>query len=105
MRIAIARAVRQLDAIVGRALGRRRVVVDARTPMNVAILAPIAAALRRDDRVDVVFTAQRPADIAAAIADSDMRFDLRSRAAIRWMSWDQSARAGTISPGDAPCRR
>ena len=106
MRIAIARAVRQLDAIVGRALGRRRVVVDARTPMNVAILAPIAAALRRDDRVDVVFTAQRPADIAAAIADSDMRFDLRSRAAIRWRRVDVCLSADPWDPIELRrCRR
>jgi hypothetical protein len=106
MKTAITRAARQLDTIVGRALGRRRVVVDARTPMNVAILAPIAEALRRDDRVEVVFTAERPADIAAAIANGGMRFILQSRAAMRWRRVDVCLSADPWDPIELRrCRR
>ena len=106
MRTAIARAVRHLDTIVGRALDRRRVVVDARTPMNVAILAPIAEALRRDDRVDVVCTAEQPADIAAAITDGDTRFTLMSRAAMRWRRVDICLSADPWDPIELRrCRR
>jgi len=106
MRTAITRGLRQLDTVVGRALGRRRVVVDARTPMNTAILAPIAEALRRDDRVDVVFTAERPAEIAAAIADAGMRFTLMSRAAMRWRRVDVCLSADPWDPIELRrCRR
>ena len=97
MRTEAARALRRLDTIIGRA-GGRRVVVDARTPMNVAILAPIAEALRRDARVDIVFTAERPADIATAIAERGVPFTIESRRAMRWRRVDVSLSADAWDP-------
>ena len=106
MRTAVTRALRELDVFVGRARGRRTVVVDARTPMNVAILAPIAEALRRDGRVDLVFTAERPTEIAAAITDGGMRYTLMSRAAMRWRRVDVCLSADPWDPIELRrCRR
>jgi hypothetical protein len=106
MRTALTSAVRRLDAVIGRALGPRRVVVDARTPMNVAVLAPIAEALRRDERVEVVFTAERPADIVAATGDGAVRFALQSRGAMRWRRVDVCLSADPWEPIELRrCRR
>jgi hypothetical protein len=57
------RGVRAMDHAAGRLLGRRRVLVDARSPLNFAVMAPLVAALRRDDRVDVDLTSDGRDDI------------------------------------------
>jgi len=44
---------KRADRAIANLTGRRRVLVDARTPMNFAILAPVAERLQRDPRVDV----------------------------------------------------
>lgn len=50
-------AVRRVDAWTHRPNGRKRVLVDARTPVNFTMFAPIYRALVNDPRVDVRFTA------------------------------------------------
>lgn len=50
-------AVRRLDREVGRRSGRRRVLVDARTPVNYTMIAPIHRAMATDPRVSFQFTA------------------------------------------------
>src|SRR3954463_1089036 len=106
MRTALTSAGRRRDAVSGRGPGPRRVVVDARTPMNVAVLAPIAEALRRDERVEVVFTAERPADIAAATGDGAVPFALQSRRAMRWRRVDVCLSADPWEPIELRrCRR
>lgn len=57
--------VRELDTRISRRSGRRRVLVDARTPVNFTVVAPIVRALQRDPRVEFFFTAsEEPARIA-----------------------------------------
>jgi hypothetical protein len=46
-------AVRTADRHIGRALGRAIVLVEARTPMNLAVLQPVYAPLLQDPRLDV----------------------------------------------------
>jgi hypothetical protein len=53
---AVARPVRALDRAAGRRSGCRSVLVEARTPMNLVILAPVYRALARDRRIRLFFT-------------------------------------------------
>jgi hypothetical protein len=50
-------AVRRLDRAAGRRAGSRRILVDARTPVNYTIVAPIYRAMAADSRVSFHFTA------------------------------------------------
>ena len=51
------RAVRRIESWTPRPNGRRRVLVDARTPVNFTMFAPIHRVLKTDPRVEVLFTA------------------------------------------------
>src|SRR4029077_5897855 len=56
---------RSLDARIGRRSGTRRVLVDARTPVNFTMVAPVMRAMAADDRVEYFFTAsEEPRRIA-----------------------------------------
>jgi hypothetical protein len=48
---------RELDKRAGRGSGRRRVLVDSRTPVNYVVVAPIVKAMSSDPRVEFLFTA------------------------------------------------
>lgn len=48
---------RDLDTRVSRLSGRRRVLVDGRTPVNFTMVAPVVRAMARDARVEFFFTA------------------------------------------------
>jgi len=50
-------ALRRMDSWISRRDGRRQVLVDARTPVNFSIVAPVYRALQTDPRVEVLFTA------------------------------------------------
>jgi len=50
-------ALRSFDRRLGRRSDRRRVLVDARTPVNFTMVAPIYRAMAADPRVDFFFTA------------------------------------------------
>jgi len=97
MTVAVKRAIRRIDTAVGRRLGPRRVLVDARTPMNFGILAPVCRALRSDARVDVVFTADRPDEFASAAA-TDADFDIRPRHSLKWRRVDLCLSADPWDP-------
>ena len=53
----IARRVRALDARLSGRAGYRRILVDARTPVNFTMVAPVFRAMARDQRVQFFFTA------------------------------------------------
>jgi hypothetical protein len=57
IRQAVVRGVREYDRRLGRRGERRRVLVDARTPVNYVMVAPIVRAMRQDPRVEFCFTA------------------------------------------------
>ena len=73
-----------IDVVLARVHRRRRVLVDARTAMNLAILAPVFERLQRDPRVDVLFSADRPGEIAAAAAASGLQVRIQSRGSLVW---------------------
>ena len=81
-------AARRLDRTVGRRAGRRRILVDARTPVNYTMVAPMRRAMAADPRVSFYFTAsedpQRIRDIYREAPD----LNLVAPSAARWMRFD-----------------
>ena len=57
LRRAMIQRVREFDNRAGRRSGRRRVLVDSRTPVNYVMVAPIIKAMGHDPRVEFLFTA------------------------------------------------
>lgn len=53
----VVRRVRTLDARLSRRRERRRILVDARTPVNFTMVAPVFRAMAPDQRVEFFFTA------------------------------------------------
>jgi hypothetical protein len=85
----VLRTARELDTRWRRwrAPDRRRVLVNARTAMNYATLAPIIRRLQRDQRVELFFTAsENPAATATIYADATepFRFVTPTRAFREW---------------------
>jgi len=70
---------RRIDGILMRFSTKRRVLVDARTAMNFAILAPVFERLHLDPRVEVLFAADRPADVADAAKAAGVRSRIHAR--------------------------
>ena len=59
------RGVRDLDKRLSRRSDRRRILVDARTPVNFTMVAPVYRAMQADPRVEYYFTAsEEPARIS-----------------------------------------
>src|SRR5215471_1101735 len=54
---AILRTLRRADRALGRRSDARRILVDARTPVNFTMIAPVYRAMRVDQRVEFFFTA------------------------------------------------
>ena len=57
LRQAVVHGVRRSERRLGRRADRRRVLVDARTPVNHVMVAPLVRAMLADDRVEFCFTA------------------------------------------------
>ena len=60
-------AVRDLDTRRARRAGRRRILVDARTPVNFTMVAPVVRTLERDPRIEFFFTASEEPERMSAI--------------------------------------
>jgi hypothetical protein len=88
----------RMDAALARLSGRRRVLVDARTAMNFAILGPVIERLQRDPRVEVLLSADRPADLAEAAAASGIRSKVLPRASMEWRRIDLCLTADPWDP-------
>jgi hypothetical protein len=59
-------AARDLDTRLTRRSNRRRILVDARTPVNFTMVAPVVRAMERDPRIDFYFTAsEEPGRLAS----------------------------------------
>lgn len=98
-----ARTLRQADHAIGRATSRLRVLVDVRTPMNLAVLRPVWARLQQDRRVAVLFTAEDADGVARALDADGLRPSLVSREAAAWMRVDLALTADAWN--HAPLRR
>ena len=55
-------SLRRADRVIGQRSGRRRILVDARTPVNFTMVAPIYRAMAADARVSFFFTASEEPD-------------------------------------------
>jgi hypothetical protein len=64
-RSGILQGLRRADKHLSRRIRNiRKVLIDARTPMNFAVIAPVFKRLRRDPRIDFYFTTSRQSDRA-----------------------------------------
>jgi hypothetical protein len=79
---------RRLDHEIGSSIGRRRVLVEARTPMNLAVLRPIVEPLLRDTRLDVRVTAIDRPPVEAACSEMRPPAAFVSRGRAKWARWD-----------------
>jgi hypothetical protein len=84
----LAGVARAIDRRIGRLAGRRRVVVEARTPMNLAVLQPVFGPLLQDPRLDVRFTGTDRADLERAFTAAGLRDQVVPRHSVTWMRVD-----------------
>lgn len=84
VRRAVIGRVRAYDKRLSRRGNRRRVLVDARTPVNYVMVAPVVQAMRSDPRVEFLFTAseepRRMADIYREAPDVQLVQPVRAAA-------------------------
>jgi hypothetical protein len=98
-----ARPVRYFDHLLGRLRGRLSVLVDVRTPMNLAVLRPVWRRLHDDSRVTLRFTAEDADGVARALAVDRLADRLMPQRAVRWRRWDLAISADAWN--DAPLFR
>lgn len=96
-------AVRHWDHRLWRLFGRRIVLVEARTPMNLVVLQPMWEALRRDPRVRVRFTTEAPGALASTWRTHGLEADVVPRAQVAWRRVDLYLNADPW--GAVPLRR
>lgn len=85
----IGRGVRQIDHAVARIGGRRRsILIEARTPMNLAVLRPVFERLLPDSRLQVQFTGPTRGDLAAAFEEHGVAERVVDRNGVRWRRFD-----------------
>ncbi|MGB2714470.1 MAG: CDP-glycerol glycerophosphotransferase family protein [Vicinamibacterales bacterium] len=82
------RALRAVDRVVGRRSGRRSVLVEARTPMNLAVLRPVLDRLLADPRLDVWFTGVERDDLTRAFDELGVADCTMSRDHAAWTRFD-----------------
>jgi hypothetical protein len=83
MRHWVTQAIRQVDHRIGR-VGRRRVLVDLRTPVCAAVLGPVYDALDRRPDLSVSFTSEYPDRVRSLIEGGDFV----THAAAAWRRYD-----------------
>ena len=84
----VAYEVRRVDHAVGRLAGRRRILVEARTPMNLAVIRPVLDRLRADPRIRLQFTGPDRADLRAAFAELGVAGSVLRRHEATWTRFD-----------------
>ena len=103
LRTAALRTIRRADHALGRIASGVRVLVDVRTPMNLAVLRPVWRRLLDDSRVSVLFTAEDMNGVAHALDRDDLRDALVDRHTATWMRFDLAMTADAWN--HAPLRR
>ena len=84
----VVHGVRRVDHAVGRLAGRRRILVEARTPMNLAVLRPVIDALLADARIRLQFTGPDRPDLRAACVEMGVADRIISREDAIWTRFD-----------------
>lgn len=80
--------IRRIDRAIGRRAGARRILVDARTPVNFTMIAPVYRAMASDTRVQFFFTASEEPHRLAEIYREAPSVRLVSPARARAMRFD-----------------
>jgi len=93
LRARLVAAVKRLDRAFDRARGPRRVLIEVRSPMNLAVLAPIWTALARDARVDLTFTSEDPDWVRPPLAAAGLAGRLIPKRTAAWRRFDLALNA------------
>ena len=88
LRSAVVEGLRRADHSVARLFTRASVLVDVRTPMNLAILRPVWRRLQADPRIAVRYTSEPATGVAEAAAADGIDGALISRDAAAWTRFD-----------------
>ena len=88
LRRSVVRALRRVDDAVGRRGGKRRVLVDVRTPMNLVILRPVWKALTEDPRIALTVTAEDTSAVRTALEADGLADVLADREQVLWTRFD-----------------
>jgi len=99
----VAKPARALDHAAGRRQGRRSVLVEARTPMNLVVLAPVYRALARDPRIRLFFTFPPGANPLLALPEDASLGTAIDRDTAAWTRFDLYMNADPW--GAVPLRR
>ena len=102
----------RVDTRLGRLTGRRRILVDARTPVNLTMVAPIVRAIGSDPRIQFYFTASdEPGRLAEIYRDAPelrtidprraalMRFDAYVASDFMWAALPRGTRRVQVFHG------
>jgi hypothetical protein len=84
----VALGLRRVDHAVGRLAGRRRILVEARTPMNLAVIRPVLDRLLVDPRIRLQFTGPDRADLRAAFKELGVGGAVIGRKKATWTRFD-----------------
>lgn len=79
---------KRLDHRAGRLLGPRVVLVEARTPMNLAVLRPVFETLLADPRLSVRFTSTARDDVSRVLSTVGLADRMIERRTAEWMRVD-----------------
>ena len=90
---ALFRALQSLDHACARAVGRRRVLVEVRTPMNLEVLRPVWDPLSRDPRIALTVVAEEQDWIRRSLGESGLGHRLINRAQAVWSRFDLAMNA------------
>ena len=82
------RALRGLDRAIGRRNGRRSILVEARTPLNLAVLRPVVDRILADPRMDVWFTGVERDDLRRAFEELGVADRTLARKDAAWTRFD-----------------
>jgi CDP-glycerol glycerophosphotransferase (TagB/SpsB family) len=88
LRASIVRGLRRMDDAAGRRRGRLRVLVDVRTPMNLAVLRPVWIVLARDARIALTFAAEDMNGTRVTLESDGLADRLAARRAVVWRRFD-----------------
>jgi hypothetical protein len=92
------RAVRAVDTLVGQRSGRRSILIEARTPMNLAVLRPVVDELLAESRLDVWFTGVERNDLHRAFSELGVSDQTISRGKAAWTRFDLYMNADPWDP-------
>ena len=82
------RALRTADRLAARLGGRRSLLIEARTPMNLAVLRPVFERVLDDPRLDVRFTGIPRPDLQEAFAEYGLAGRVLARERATWARID-----------------